>query len=161
MTAGKGVVHGEMFPLVNDKSPNTLRLFQIWLNLPQKSKMVSPAFAMVTLPFLLLPPHTHSIGLKTFQRSLQRMVAPRYYSLSSLSASISSPRIVDSLGGNFQWPNRTPSTTRLIWLQSQLRHCHLPYRNSSGWNHRSSSRSVPRHQSCGILCGRPCCLCEW
>jgi quercetin 2,3-dioxygenase len=47
MTAGKGVVHGEMFPLVNDKSPNPLKLFQIWLNLPRKSKMVSPAFAMV------------------------------------------------------------------------------------------------------------------
>jgi redox-sensitive bicupin YhaK (pirin superfamily) len=48
MTAGKGVVHGEMFPLVNDKSPNTLRLFQIWLNLPRVNKMVDPAFAMVT-----------------------------------------------------------------------------------------------------------------
>jgi redox-sensitive bicupin YhaK (pirin superfamily) len=47
MTAGKGVVHGEMFPLINDKTPNPLRLFQIWLNLPAKNKMVDPAFAMV------------------------------------------------------------------------------------------------------------------
>jgi redox-sensitive bicupin YhaK (pirin superfamily) len=46
MTAGKGVVHGEMFPLVHADKPNTLKLFQIWLNLPAKSKMVEPAFAM-------------------------------------------------------------------------------------------------------------------
>ena len=36
MTAGKGIVHGEMFPLVNDDAPNPLRLFQIWLNLPAR-----------------------------------------------------------------------------------------------------------------------------
>lgn len=46
MTAGKGVVHGEMFPLINSNAPNTLQLFQIWLNLPAKSKMVEPAFTM-------------------------------------------------------------------------------------------------------------------
>jgi len=46
MTAGRGIVHGEMFPLVNQKSPNTLKLFQIWLNLPASKKMVEPAFVM-------------------------------------------------------------------------------------------------------------------
>eukprot|EP00986_Skeletonema_menzelii_P020653 scaffold31912_cov171-Skeletonema_menzelii.AAC.5 len=46
MTAGGGVVHGEMFPLVHADKPNHLRLFQIWLNLPSKSKMVQPSFAM-------------------------------------------------------------------------------------------------------------------
>lgn len=46
MTAGRGVVHGEMFPLIHSDKPNTLRLFQIWLNLPKKSKMVEPGFAM-------------------------------------------------------------------------------------------------------------------
>lgn len=46
MTAGKGVVHGEMFPLVNIDRPNHTKFFQIWLNLPRKSKMVEPSFAM-------------------------------------------------------------------------------------------------------------------
>ena len=46
MTAGAGVQHGEMFPLVNDKEPNPLRFFQIWLNLPAASKMAKPAFVM-------------------------------------------------------------------------------------------------------------------
>lgn len=46
MTAGKGIVHGEMFPLIHKDKPNHLRLFQIWINLPAKSKMVDPSFAM-------------------------------------------------------------------------------------------------------------------
>ena len=46
MTAGKGIVHGEMFPLVNNDRPNHLRLFQIWLNLPSARKMTEPAFVM-------------------------------------------------------------------------------------------------------------------
>lgn len=46
MTAGSGIVHGEMFPLVHSDKPNPLRLFQIWLNLPARNKMVDPSFAM-------------------------------------------------------------------------------------------------------------------
>lgn len=46
MTAGQGVVHSEMFPLLDTENPNPTRFFQIWLNLPAKSKMVPPGFAM-------------------------------------------------------------------------------------------------------------------
>ena len=46
LTAGKGIVHAEMFPLVDAGKPNPLELFQIWLNLPAKSKMAEPHFAM-------------------------------------------------------------------------------------------------------------------
>ena len=46
LTAGAGVVHSEMFPLVNPDGPNTLELFQIWLNLPAKDKLVDPYFTM-------------------------------------------------------------------------------------------------------------------
>ena len=46
MTAGRGVVHSEMFPLLEQHKPNPLRFFQIWLNLPARSKMVKPSFAM-------------------------------------------------------------------------------------------------------------------
>jgi len=46
LTAGKGVVHCEMFPLVQTGQPNPAELFQIWLNLPAKSKMVEPHFTM-------------------------------------------------------------------------------------------------------------------
>jgi quercetin 2,3-dioxygenase len=47
LTAGKGVVHSEMFPLLNKTSENPLELFQIWLNLPAKNKMVEPHFTMM------------------------------------------------------------------------------------------------------------------
>ena len=47
MTAGSGIVHAEMFPLLDREGPNTLELFQIWLNLPASDKMVEPHFAML------------------------------------------------------------------------------------------------------------------
>ena len=47
MTAGKGVVHAEMFPLVNTDAENPTELFQIWLNLPAHDKMVDPYFTML------------------------------------------------------------------------------------------------------------------
>lgn len=46
MTAGKGIVHGENFPLLKEQERNKLRLFQIWLNLPRKKKFVDPEFVM-------------------------------------------------------------------------------------------------------------------
>ena len=46
LTAGRGVVHAEMFPLLDPGSPNPLELFQIWLNLPAIAKMSAPHFKM-------------------------------------------------------------------------------------------------------------------
>ena len=46
LTAGKGIVHSEMFPLLDAAAPNPLELFQIWLNLPARNKMVAPHFTM-------------------------------------------------------------------------------------------------------------------
>jgi redox-sensitive bicupin YhaK (pirin superfamily) len=46
LTAGAGVVHSEMFPLLRQEQDNPTRFFQIWLNLPARSKMAKPSFAM-------------------------------------------------------------------------------------------------------------------
>ncbi|MEX0290347.1 MAG: pirin family protein [Flavobacteriaceae bacterium] len=47
MTAGSGVQHSEMFPLLKTDADNPLELFQIWLNLPKAKKFVDPHFKML------------------------------------------------------------------------------------------------------------------
>ena len=47
VTAGSGIVHSEMFPLLDSTAPNPLELFQIWLNLPARNKMVPAHFTML------------------------------------------------------------------------------------------------------------------
>ncbi len=46
LTSGKGVQHAEMFPLLNIDS-NPFEIFQLWLNLPKKSKKVAPYYKML------------------------------------------------------------------------------------------------------------------
>ena len=50
LTAGRGIVHSEMFPLLDSAEPNPVELFQIWLNLPARDKMVEPHFTMLWEP---------------------------------------------------------------------------------------------------------------
>ncbi|MDA9563830.1 pirin family protein [Flavobacteriales bacterium] len=47
MTAGKGVQHAEMFPLLKSEETNPMELFQIWLNLPRADKFVTPNYKML------------------------------------------------------------------------------------------------------------------
>lgn len=47
MTAGAGLQHSEMFPLLNREGENPAELFQVWLNLPKARKLVKPHFKML------------------------------------------------------------------------------------------------------------------
>ncbi len=47
LTAGKGILHSEMFPLLRPDQANPVELFQIWLNLPKADKLVEPHFTML------------------------------------------------------------------------------------------------------------------
>lgn len=47
MTAGAGLQHAEMFPLLNQEADNPLHLFQVWLNLPAENKFVPPFYKML------------------------------------------------------------------------------------------------------------------
>lgn len=65
MTAGKGVVHSEMFPLVNKDAPNPVELFQIWLNLPRAHKLVEAHFAMLWADSIPRPRFMDAQGRET------------------------------------------------------------------------------------------------
>lgn len=47
MTAGGGVVHSEMFPLLEEQERNPVELFQIWINLPSEHKLVPAHYKML------------------------------------------------------------------------------------------------------------------
>lgn len=47
LTTGSGIQHAEMFPLIRSDDENPLELFQIWLNLPPRSKLDPAHFRML------------------------------------------------------------------------------------------------------------------
>ena len=47
LTAGAGIQHSEMFPLLKQDESNPVELFQIWLNLPKRNKFAKPHFSML------------------------------------------------------------------------------------------------------------------
>jgi len=68
LTAGEGIVHSEMFPLLDDDGPNPAELFQIWLNLPAASKLADPHFSMLwarDLPVVVLHDDTGAAATVT------------------------------------------------------------------------------------------------
>jgi redox-sensitive bicupin YhaK (pirin superfamily) len=68
LTAGKGIVHAEMFPLIDEGGPNPLELFQIWLNLARADKMAPPHFAMFWDEKIQTHEATDAAGKKTSVR---------------------------------------------------------------------------------------------
>jgi redox-sensitive bicupin YhaK (pirin superfamily) len=65
LTAGAGIVHAEMFPLLNTDTANPLELFQIWLNLPARSKMAPAHFTMLWAEDIPHLPSTDAQGRET------------------------------------------------------------------------------------------------
>ena len=80
MTAGKGIQHAEMFPLIHEDKENTMELFQIWLNLPKDSKFVEPHYKMLWSESIPLYKTTDDSGKETkievIAGSLNRHSAP-------------------------------------------------------------------------------------
>jgi hypothetical protein len=65
LTAGAGIVHSEMFPLVSRDAPNPVELFQIWLNLPASDKFAPPHFSMLWSGEIPRATFTDGAGRKT------------------------------------------------------------------------------------------------
>lgn len=65
LTAAGGIVHSEMFPLVERDRPNPCELFQIWLNLPAAHKMDEPSFTMIWADDVPRVEHVHDSGARS------------------------------------------------------------------------------------------------
>jgi redox-sensitive bicupin YhaK (pirin superfamily) len=65
MTAGKGLQHAEMFPLLKTDEENTLELFQIWLSLDSEHRIADPAYKMLWREDIPVVTVTDHLGLKT------------------------------------------------------------------------------------------------
>lgn len=65
LTAGAGISHCEMFPLLDKEAPNPVELFQIWLNLPAEDKLAEPHFAMLWADQIPHVPFVDAQGRKT------------------------------------------------------------------------------------------------
>lgn len=64
MTAGAGLQHAEMFPLLKQEEENPLELFQIWLNLPHAKKFAEPFYTMLWAEDIPVLNHTDANGKK-------------------------------------------------------------------------------------------------
>jgi quercetin 2,3-dioxygenase len=75
LTAGRGIVHSEMFPLTQSDAVNPVELFQIWLNLPAAQKMSPPHFSMLWSAQI---PHLQKDGaqLKTYAGQFPNLPPP-------------------------------------------------------------------------------------
>lgn len=66
MTAGAGLQHCEMFPLIQQDKDNPCELFQIWLNLPAERKFARPHFKMLWAETIPAIEQTDGSGRHTY-----------------------------------------------------------------------------------------------
>lgn len=86
MTAGSGLQHAEMFPLVHKDKDNPLHLFQVWLNLPKKDKFTDPHYKMLWAEDIPVLEELDNNGKK----STVRLISGKYKEVKSLDPAPSS-----------------------------------------------------------------------
>ena len=123
LTAGDGIVHAEMFPLLNANGGNTRDFFQIWINLPAIHKRVSPHFTMFwanQIPTVTSTDHEHrSTQVKVVAGSYQNHDAPKPPPNSWASQDQSDVAIwTISLSSKAQWtlPATTTGVRRSLYI---------------------------------------------
>lgn len=123
MTAGKGVQHSEMFPLIHQDKENPMELFQIWLNLPKAGKFVEPYFKMLWEDMIPLvketDKHGRSIEVNVIAGSLFNTKAPDPtpdswaanpdHELSILTIKLDA-------GSNWGLPKASPEVNRVLYF---------------------------------------------
>jgi quercetin 2,3-dioxygenase len=120
MTAGRGIQHCEMFPLLSETEPNPLELFQIWINLPSADKMVDPYFTMLwdeSIPRVMLAPGvTITVIAGRLEDATPASPPPDSWG-SRPEADLAVWHIVSEAGTSVSLPPAaTPETTRTLYV---------------------------------------------
>ena len=118
MTAGAGVQHSEMFPLIHQDKENTLELFQIWLNLPAKNKMVKPEFKMLwanTIPRIKSENCEVSLISGSFQDQ-NFYAAPKNSWAADNTNEVNILLVKLQKGGKFNYPKANRQKNRMLYF---------------------------------------------
>jgi hypothetical protein len=123
MTAGKGVQHCEMFPLLHEDRENPLELFQIWLNLPRANKMAEPHFAMLWNDTIPTYEFVNDQGRKTSVRVIAGSVngvqapdpAPKSWAADKLN-DVAIWTIKMEAGASWQLPKASSTVNRSLYF---------------------------------------------
>jgi redox-sensitive bicupin YhaK (pirin superfamily) len=123
LTAGAGILHAEMFPLLSPAQPNPLELFQIWLNLPHADKLAAPEFAMFWSPDIprvqLTDDRGREIRVKLVAGALGDRAAPPPPARSWAARADSHVAIWEielQPGARWQLPAADPSANRTLYF---------------------------------------------
>ncbi|MBY0515389.1 MAG: pirin family protein [Bacteriovoracaceae bacterium] len=119
MTAGSGVQHSEMFPLLHRDQENTLELFQIWLNLPKKNKMVAPDFKMLwahKIPKISKDPKVEVTLISGEYEGVKYYEAPKNSWASEAGNAVTILLVKLQSGGVFKMPKSAIQTNRSLYL---------------------------------------------
>lgn len=118
LTAGRGIVHAEMFPLLKSDAPNPLELFQIWLNLPAANKMCEPYFKMLwspTIPTVEMEGASVLLMAGSYQSHRPPSPPPNSWAAQDES-DVAIWTIKIAAGGRFTLPSTFQGTTRSLYL---------------------------------------------
>ena len=122
MTAGKGLQHSEMFPLLNRDRENPFELFQIWINLPKKDKFADPHFKMLWRDDQAKEEFTDINGKKTYIEIVAGKIKKKT-SLPAPSSWAANPdnevlvwNIKIEANGTFEIPVKTEGVNRSLYF---------------------------------------------
>lgn len=119
MTAGSGVQHCEMFPLLHQDKMNTVELFQIWLNLPRINKMVPPDFKMLwanNIPKVNSDPLVEVSVISGEYESTQFFEAPKNSWAAEKQNEVNILLVKMKAGGHFNFPASKVGTNRSLYF---------------------------------------------
>ena len=170
LTAGSGIMHAEMFPLLERQRANPLELFQIWLNLPRATRWSSRTSRCCgATP---IPQHDRRAtarGARPRSRSIGRAIRRRARAAAAAEVVGGAARTATSRSGRSRWRParagrcpRAPGTNRSLYFfrgngarRRRPRGRRRPPRRAAPRAATSRSTAGPDETELLLLQGRP------